>query len=136
MATISQLVKKTIERKKKKSFSRTPILKKKPQTQGIVLKVFTTSPKKPNSALRHVAKIKTNLSCFAIARLPGSGYYCQKFSKVLMEGGRANDLPGVRYSLRRGVYDFAPLVSKKKRRSIYGTSRPENYTNYIRKCFR
>ena len=91
------------------------------------------SPKKPNSANRHVAKVALTNLLKVNSRLPGKGYLCSKYNRVLVNGGRANDLPGVSYSLIRGIYDFAPLFSKKKRRSIYGVSRPDGLTKYIKK---
>ena len=129
--------------KKKKSnkytkplVTRTPILKLCPQVKGIVTKIVTMSPKKPNSAIRHVAKIDLNNNLKLTSRLPGKGYLCSRYNRVLIEGGRANDLPGVGYTTVRGVYDFSPLVGKKKRRSVYGVSRPSGYTNYIKKSLR
>lgn len=121
---------------KKINFSRTPALCARPQVKGIVNLIATMKPKKPNSAIRHVAKIKLTNDIHVTARIPGIGYRCSKYNRVLVHGGRANDLPGVGYSLVRGVYDFPSMISKRKRRSIYGTSRPENYTSYRRKCFR
>jgi small subunit ribosomal protein S12 len=118
------------------SFTRTPALKSRPQVKGIVTKVTTMSPKKPNSAVRHVAKVALTNRLRVTTRLPGIGYLCAKYNRVLVEGGRANDLPGVGYTLIRGVYDFAPVISKKKRRSIYGVSRPDGLTKYVRKCMR
>jgi len=116
--------------------SRTPILKKCPQVKGIVTRVVTMSPKKPNSAIRHVAKVDLTNGLRLTARLPGKGYLCGKYSRVLVEGGRANDLPGVGYTLVRGVYDFSPVVGKNKRRSVYGVSRPSCYSKHIRRCVR
>mgnify|MGYP006108080713 FL=1 len=72
------------------------------------------SPKKPNSAVRHIAKVTLTSLRRLIARIPGIGYICSKYNRVLVNGGRANDLPGVGYSLVRGVYDFSPVISKKK----------------------
>jgi len=118
------------------NFTRTPALKKRPQIKGIVSKVTTMSPKKPNSASRHVAKVKLTNEISVTARVPGIGYVCSKYNRVLVAGGRANDLPGVGYSLVRGVYDFSAVIFKRKRRSIYGTSRPDNYTKHVRRCFR
>ena len=94
------------------------------------------SPKKPNSAIRHVAKVGLNNGLRLTARIPGKGYLCTKYNRVLVEGGRANDLPGVGYTAVRGVYDFSPVVGKIKRRSVYGVSRPSGYTKYIRKSLR
>ena len=116
--------------------TRAPILKRSPQAKGIVSRVVTRSPKKPNSAIRHVAKVNLNNGLRLTARLPGKGYLCGKYSRVLVGGGRANDIPGVGYRAIRGVYDFSPLVGKKKRRSVYGVSRPSGYSNYIRKSLR
>ena len=120
----------------KKHASRTPALKKCPQVKGIITKVVTMSPKKPNSAMRHVAKVKLNNGLRLTARVPGIGYICSRYNRVLVTGGRANDLPGVGYTLIRGVYDFSPVVSKKLRRSVYGVSRPDGLTKYVRKCMR
>jgi small subunit ribosomal protein S12 len=94
------------------------------------------SPKKPNSAVRHVAKVKLTNDINLTAKVVGSGYLCAKYNRVLVHGGRANDLPGVGYSLVRGVFDFSPMLFKKKRRSVYGTSRPELHTKHVRRCFR
>jgi small subunit ribosomal protein S12 len=121
---------------KQLNFSRTPALQSQPQLKGIVNKVTTMSPKKPNSAVRHVAKVTLTNGLRVTARIPGIGYLCSKYNRVLVNGGRANDLPGVGYSLVRGVYDFSPVIYKKKRRSVYGTSRPDGYTKYIRKSLR
>lgn len=118
------------------NFSRTPALCDRPQIKGIVTKVTTTSPKKPNSASRHIAKVKLTNDINITARVPGAGYVCSKYNRVLVHGGRANDLPGVGYTLIRGVYDFSSMIFKRKRRSIYGTDRPEGFTKHIRRCFR
>jgi small subunit ribosomal protein S12 len=120
----------------RKHASRTPALQKRPQVKGIVTKITTMSPKKPNSAIRHVAKVALTNGLRVTARMPGIGYIASRYNRVLVRGGRANDLPGLGYSLIRGVYDFSPVVFKKKRRSIYGVSRPENYTKYIKKSLR
>tara|TARA_B100000795_G_scaffold148496_1_gene111239 strand:- start:1245 stop:1676 length:432 start_codon:yes stop_codon:yes gene_type:complete len=116
--------------------SRTPILKRAPQVKGIVTRVVTMSPKKPNSAIRHVAKINLNNSLRLTARLPGKGYLCTKYNRILVHGGRANDLPGVGYTAIRGVYDFSPMVGKIKRRSVYGVSRPSGFSRHIRRSLR
>lgn len=104
--------------------------------KGTVTKVTTMSPKKPNSASRHIAKVKLTNTINVTARVPGSGYVCSRYNRVLVNGGRANDLPGVGYTLIRGVFDFSPVVGKRKRRSVYGVSRPEGFTKFIRRCFR
>ena len=135
MATMSQ-VRNRSKIYQRKSSSRTPALCERPQVKGIVGKVVTMSPKKPNSAVRHVAKVKLTNDFNLTARIPGSGYLCSKYNRVMVHGGRANDLPGVGYSLVRGVYDFSPVIFKRKRRSVYGTSRPDNYTKHVRRCFR
>lgn len=119
-----------------KGFSRTPALQQRPQVKGIVTKVTTMSPKKPNSAVRHIAKVSLTSSIRVTARIPGIGYICSKYNRVLVTGGRANDLPGVGYTLIRGVYDFSPVIFKKKRRSVYGTSRPDGYTQHVRRSLR
>ena len=119
-----------------KNYSRTPALNKSSQIKGIVTKVVTTSPKKPNSAIRHVAKVNLTNRFRVTARIPGVGYVCSKYNRVLVHGGRANDLPGVGYSLVRGVYDFSAIIFKKKKRSVYGTSRPDGFTKFIRRSLR
>ena len=134
MPTLMQLVKSA--RKSKTTRCTTSALKGAPQRKGICIRALTTSPKKPNSAVRHVAKVKLTNLINITARLIGSGYICAKYNRVLAHGGRANDLPGVGYSLVRGAYDFSPVLFKKKRRSVYGTSRPDNYTKHIRRRFR
>lgn len=121
---------------KEKNFSRTPALCKRSQIKGIVNLVATMKPKKPNSAVRHIAKVKLTNDINLTARIPGVGYRCSKYNRVLVHGGRANDLPGVGYSLVRGVYDFSGVIFKRKRRSIYGTSRPDGHTSHRRRCFR
>ena len=117
----------------KPTMSRTPILKKSPQAKGIVTKVVTRSPKKPNSAVRHVAKVDLNNGLRLTARLPGIGYLCARYNRLLVEGGRANDIPGVGYTAVRGSYDFSPVVGKKKRRSVYGVGRPAGFSNHVRR---
>ena len=142
MATCKQAVKRKTKslkpgpKYKHPTLSRTPILKRCPQAKGIVSKVVTMSPKKPNSAIRHVAKVNLNNGLRVTARLPGKGYLCAKYNRVLVRGGRANDLPGVGYSAVRGAYDFSPVVGKKTRRSIYGVSRPSGFSNFVRRSLR
>jgi small subunit ribosomal protein S12 len=135
LATIVQAVKRK-KIYKIKNFSRTPALCQRPQVKGIVNLVATMKPKKPNSAVRHIAKIKLTNEINLTARIPGIGYRCSKYNRVLVHGGRANDLPGVGYTLVRGVYDFSGVIFKRKRRSIYGTGRPDNHTSHRRRCFR
>jgi len=134
MATMTQLVKKG--KSFKKNLSRTPALCDRPQVKGTVTRVVTMSPKKPNSATRHVAKVKLTNDYNVTARIPGIDYICSKYNRVLVNGGRANDLPGVGYSLVRNVYDFSAVVGKRKRRSVYGTSRPEGHSKHVRRCLR
>lgn len=119
-----------------KGFTRTPALNSRPNLKGTVTRVTTMSPKKPNSAIRHVAKVALTSSRRVTGRIPGIGYICSKYNRVLIEGGRANDLPGVGYTLIRGAYDFSPVIFKKKRRSVYGTSRPDGHTKYVRRSLR
>lgn len=135
MATLKQAIVRKIFYIKS-GFSRTPALQKRSQVKGTVTKVTTMSPKKPNSASRHIAKVKLTNTINVTARVPGSGYVCSRYNRVLVNGGRANDLPGVGYTLIRGVFDFSPVVGKRKRRSVYGVSRPEGFTKFIRRCFR
>ena len=118
------------------SLGRAPILKRSPQAKGIVTRVVTMSPKKPNSAIRHVAKVNLMNGLRLTTRLPGRGYLCAKYNRLLAEGGRANDLPGVGYTAVRGVYDFSPVVGKVKRRSVYGVSRPNGFTKFVRRSLR
>ncbi len=94
------------------------------------------NPKKPNSAMRHVAKVRLYSKPRVTARIPGSGFGVVKFNRVLVRGGRANDLPGVGYSLVRGVYDFSPHFGKKRCRSFYGVPRPESTVTYVRRRVR
>jgi len=121
MPTINQLLKNI--RKKKLFRSKTPALDKNPQKKGVCLKVFTRTPKKPNSALRKVAKIKTSNNKKVESYIPGEGHNLQKYSVVLMRGGRVPDLPGVKYHLIRGKLDFQGLKNRKTARSRYGTKK-------------
>lgn len=118
MSTIYQLKKKILL--KKKQHSRTPALKKCPQVKGAVKKARIVTPRKPNSARRPVAKVFLSNDKRVTAHIPGIGHNIRSHSSVLIRGGGARDLPGVRYSCIRGVYDFAGLIEKKRRRSIYG----------------
>lgn len=142
MATLKQSSKKYLKNLKpgpkyaNPTNSRTPILKRSPQVKGIVTRIVTMSPKKPNSAIRHVAKVDLTNNLRLTARLPGKGYLCARYNRLLVRGGRANDLPGVGYSAIRGVYDFSPVVGKKKSRSVYGVSRPAGYTTFVRRSLR
>jgi small subunit ribosomal protein S12 len=136
MATISQLCRNYSKRLKKINFHRTPRLRNCPAAKGLVVRVCIMNPKKPNSAMRHVAKVKLYRKPRVTTRIPGRGFGVSKFNRVLVRGGRANDLPGVGYSLVRGVYDFSGLIGKKKSRSFYGIERPDDKKYYIRKKVR
>jgi small subunit ribosomal protein S12 len=124
------------ERTKKPNLSRTPRLRKCPFAKGPVVRVIIMNPKKPNSAMRHVAKIKLYRKPRVTARIPGRGFGVTRFNRVLVRGGRANDLPGVGYSLVRNVYDFPPLATKKRRRSFYGVERKQEDVFYMRRKVR
>lgn len=118
MPTIQQLLKKPRETQLKKR--KTLSLKKCPQRKGICVKVFTTNPKKPNSAERKVAKVYLTTGKFIIGYIPGEGHTLQEHSLVLVRGGRVKDLPGVRYHFIRGHYDLHAVIKRKNSRSKYG----------------
>lgn len=122
MATINQLCNQNC-RKKKFFKSKTPALIKNPQKKGLCIKVFTRTPKKPNSALRKVAKIKLSSGKKIESYIPGEGHNLQEYSVVLMRGGRVPDLPGVKYHLIRGKYDFQGVKARKTSRSKYGVKK-------------
>jgi small subunit ribosomal protein S12 len=108
-----------------------------PQRKGTVTRLAIMTPKKPNSAIRNIAKIvAVKHGRRVIARIPGIGNLPTKFNRVLFRGGRANDLPTVRLTLIRGVFDFSPLFLKKRKRSKYGAPRPESQVKHIRRKFR
>lgn len=121
MATINQLL--TYTRLRKSHKNKTPALKGNPQIKGSCEKVFTRSPKKPNSAIRKVVKIKLKSGKSTEAYVPGEGHNLQSFAVVLIRGGRTPDLPGCKYKLIRGKYDFDGLVGRKTARSQYGTKK-------------
>ena len=123
MPTIQQLVR--IGRTAKTWKSKSPALTSCPQRRGVCTRVYTTTPKKPNSALRKVAKIKLTNSFEVIAYIPGEGHNLQEHSIVLIRGGRVKDLPGVRYHIVRGALDTAGVSDRKQSRSKYGTKRPK-----------
>merc|ERR1712146_351059 len=108
-------------RKKRHSITKSPGLMKNPQKKAICLKIFTKTPKKPNSALRKVATVKTSNNLKILTYIPGEGHNLQEYSPVLIRGGRVRDLPGVKYHLVRGKYDFFGLAGRKSARSKYGT---------------
>lgn len=121
MTTLNQLFLKKQKRLKKKKKSKTPALKKCPQRKGICLKVYTKTPKKPNSALRKVAKVRLTSAYTIISYIPGIGHSLQEHSIVLVRGGRVPDLPGVKYHMIRGKYDLLGIFKRKTSRSKYGT---------------
>ena len=122
MATINQLCKK--QQRQKKTFKiKTPALFTNPQQKGVCLKIFNRTPKKPNSALRKVAKIKLSNGKRVESYIPGEGHNLQEYSVVLMRGGRVPDLPGCKYHLVRGKYDFQGVKNRKQARSRYGTKK-------------
>lgn len=117
------MLKKLTNRKKKLYKKKTPILNRNPQKKGVCTKIFIRTPKKPNSAQRKVAKVKMASRKIIEAYIPGEGHNLQEYSVVLLRGGRVQDLPGVKYHLIRGKYDFQGLKSRKNRRSFYGTKK-------------
>ena len=114
---------KNYKRIKKVKKSKTPAMKCRPQMKGVCVKVYTRTPKKPNSALRKVAKIKLFTKQKVECYIPGEGHNLQEYSIVLMRGGRVPDLPGVKYHAIRGVYDFKGVKTRKQARSKYGTKK-------------
>jgi small subunit ribosomal protein S12 len=123
MPTINQLIRNGREQKNKKSKS--PALKQCPQKRGVCTRVMTFTPKKPNSALRKVARVRLTNGIEVTAYIPGIGHNLQEHSAVLIRGGRVKDLPGVRYHIIRGTLDSLGVNDRKKARSKYGTKRPK-----------
>lgn len=123
MPTVNQLVRKGRQRAKKKS--NTPALQRCPQRRGVCTRVYTTTPKKPNSALRKVARIRLTNGMEVTTYIPGMGHNLQEHSVVLVRGGRVKDLPGVRYHVVRGTLDAIGVEDRKQGRSKYGTKRPK-----------
>ncbi len=123
MPTINQLVRKG--RKKVIEKTKSPALKSCPQRRGVCVRVYTTTPKKPNSALRKVARVRLTSGYEVTAYIPGEGHNLQEHSVVLVRGGRVKDLPGVRYHIVRGVLDAAGVEGRKNARSKYGVRRPK-----------
>ena len=123
MPTIIQLVRQGRYVAEKKSTA--PALKNNPQKRGVCTRVYTTTPKKPNSALRKVARVKLTNGIEVTAYIPGIGHNLQEHSVVLVRGGRVKDLPGVRYHLVRGTLDAAGVNNRNQSRSKYGTKRPK-----------
>ena len=123
MPTINQLVRKGRKRITKKTA--TPALKGNPQKRGVCTRVYTTTPKKPNSALRKVTRVRLTNGMEVTAYIPGEGHYLQEHSIVLLEGGRVKDLPGVRYHIIRGTLDTSGVSDRTTSRSRYGTKKPK-----------
>lgn len=123
MPTINQLIKNG--RKQKKSKSKAPALAGNPLKRGVCTRVYTTTPKKPNSALRKVAKVRLTGGAEVIAYIPGIGHNLQEHSVVLVRGGRVKDLPGVRYHIVRGPFDTTGVENRRKGRSKYGAKKPK-----------
>ena len=123
MPTFNQLVRKGRQTVEKKSTA--PALKNNPQKRGVCTRVYTTTPKKPNSALRKVARVKLTNGIEVTAYIPGIGHNLQEHSVVLVRGGRVKDLPGVRYHLVRGTLDAAGVNDRNQARSKYGTKKPK-----------
>ena len=126
MPTINQLVRKGRKLKKKKSKS--PALEGNPQKRGVCIRVYRKTPKKPNSALRKVAKVRLSNGKEVVAYIPGEGHNLQEHSVVLVRGGRVKDLPGVKYHIVRGKYDAAGVEGRRNSRSLYGTKKPKSTT--------
>jgi|TARA_B110000977_G_scaffold183022_1_gene245245 small subunit ribosomal protein S12 len=122
MPTINQLSRRN-QRKKKIVKTKTPALKGNPQLKGVCVKVFVRTPKKPNSALRKVTKLKLSNKLRVESYIPGEGHNLQEYSVVLMRGGRVPDLPGVKYRTIRGKYDFQGVKNRKRARSKYGVKK-------------
>jgi small subunit ribosomal protein S12 len=123
MPTINQLCSQGRQQGKKKTKS--PALKGSPQKRGVCIRVYTTTPKKPNSALRKVARVRLTNGIEITTYIPGVGHNLQEHSVVLVRGGRVKDLPGVRYHIIRGTLDSTGVQDRKKSRSKYGTKKPK-----------
>ncbi|NOQ96288.1 MAG: 30S ribosomal protein S12 [Desulfobacterales bacterium] len=123
MPTINQLVKKGRQKVKKKI--KTPALKGCPQRRGVCIRVYTSTPKKPNSALRKVARVRLTNGIEVTSYIPGIGHNLQEHSVVLIRGGRVKDLPGIRYHIIRGTLDSSGVEDRRRGRSKYGAKRPK-----------
>jgi small subunit ribosomal protein S12 len=123
MPSINQLVRSSRTRQKYRT--KAPAMKKCPQVRGVCVRVYTTTPKKPNSALRKVARVRLTNGLEVTSYIPGVGHNLQEHSVVLIRGGRVKDLPGVRYHIIRGTLDSIGVQGRKKSRSKYGTKRPK-----------
>ena len=136
MPTVHQLIKKPRQRKTNKtkssalqfyfnSLKNRPVFSPSPFKRGVCVKVFTTTPRKPDSALRKVARVRLTNGKEVTAYIPGEGYNLQEHSVVMIRGGRVKDLPGVRYHIVRGILDFAGVEGRKQQRSKYGSKKPK-----------
>lgn len=123
MPTINQLIRKS--RRDKRKINKVPALSACPQRRGVCTRVYTTTPKKPNSALRKVARVRLTNGIEVTAYIPGEGHKLQEHSVVLIRGGRVKDLPGVRYHILRGVLDTTGVDDRRQARSKYGAKRPK-----------
>ncbi|MBW2001572.1 MAG: 30S ribosomal protein S12 [Deltaproteobacteria bacterium] len=123
MPTINQLIKNGRQRVKKKN--KTPALKGCPQKRGVCIRVYTSTPKKPNSALRKVARVRLTNGIEVTSYIPGIGHNLQEHSVVLIRGGRVKDLPGIRYHIIRGTLDSSGVEDRRRGRSKYGTKKPK-----------
>jgi small subunit ribosomal protein S12 len=123
MPTINQLV--STKRESLKRKNKTPAMERCPQKRGVCIRVYTTTPKKPNSALRKVARVRLSNGIEVTAYIPGVGHNLQEHSVVLIRGGRVKDLPGVRYHIIRGTLDTIGVQDRKQSRSKYGVKRPK-----------
>ncbi|KUJ95121.1 MAG: 30S ribosomal protein S12 [Desulfonauticus sp. 38_4375] len=123
MPTINQLVRKARQKVEKRK--KTPALQGCPQRRGVCVRVYTTTPKKPNSALRKVARVRLTNGIEVTTYIPGEGHNLQEHSVVLVQGGRVKDLPGIRYRIIRGALDTAGVDKRRKSRSRYGAKRPK-----------
>jgi small subunit ribosomal protein S12 len=123
MPTINQLIRKP--RQAPSTRNKVPALQASPQKRGVCTRVYTTTPKKPNSALRKVARVRLTNGFEVISYIPGEGHNLQEHSVVLIRGGRVKDLPGVRYHIIRGVLDTQGVNDRRQRRSKYGAKRPK-----------
>ncbi|MFZ5980926.1 MAG: 30S ribosomal protein S12 [Candidatus Zixiibacteriota bacterium] len=124
MPTINQLIRKG--RRSILGKTKTPALKSSPQKRGVCTRVYTSTPKKPNSALRKVARVRLTNQIEVTAYIPGEGHNLQEHSIVLIRGGRIKDLPGVRYHIIRGTMDTSGVAERKRGRSKYGTKKPKS----------
>jgi small subunit ribosomal protein S12 len=123
MPTVNQLSR--FDRVQPNIKSKSPALKDKPQARGVCVRVFTVTPKKPNSALRKVARVKLSTGVEVTAYIGGEGHNLQEHSVVLVRGGRVKDLPGVKYHIVRGALDTAGVTNRRQGRSLYGAKRPQ-----------